>query len=190
MPYNSSGGEGEQANVTRAFAAVLADAVFPRPVFLWDESFSSTVASMRMNDGRGAARGERLDAVAAAVILEDFFNAKDDECAAAPYIASSYGILDPSAPRSSPPPSLPTPPSQAEVRREMMARTAREQAALDTAAGGRKAKGGRRGAKGVREAVAPPQEQGGGPSGGSGGSASKARAKRTAERSVDRYSID
>jgi putative Holliday junction resolvase len=88
MPYNSSGGEGEQAVVTRQFASILADVVAPRPVFLWDERFSSAEASMRMHAGRGAGPGEPIDAIAAAIILEDFFAADDDACAAAPHVQS------------------------------------------------------------------------------------------------------
>lgn len=124
MPYNSSGGEGDQAVITRAFATHLADAVAPRPVFLWDERFSSAEASMRMHGGRGAERGERIDAVAAAVILEDFFNAEDEAVAAAPHV--------PSRPRpaasATRPAVAPRPPplSQSEVRRAMMERAARE----------------------------------------------------------------
>ena len=158
MPYNSSGGEGEQAIVTRAFGACLADAVAPRPVFLWDECardgpqtlspqkfstgcpslsdrscdrrrFSSAEASMRMHGGAGAARGESVDAVAAAIILEDFFAAEDAAVAAAPYVAPSPHLRV--APAGAPRPAvrLPTPPSQSEVRREMMERAAREEAA-------------------------------------------------------------
>ena len=125
MPYNSSGGEGEQANATRAFAAKLADAVHPRPVFLWDERFSSAEASMRMNGGRGAARGERVDAVAAAIILEDFFRAEEHAFLAAPHVPASRpavqaGGAGPRRPR-------PTPPSQSEIRRAMMQRVAEQQ---------------------------------------------------------------
>ena len=128
MPYNSSGGEGEQANITRVFASKLADAVHPRPVFLWDERFSSAEASSRMNRGRGASRGERLDAVAAAIILEDFFDADEAACAVAPHIASSRSegvdVGTVQRPRVR---KLPIPPSQAEVRRAMMERAAETQ---------------------------------------------------------------
>ena len=126
MPYNSTGGEGEQAAVTRKFAEVLADAVAPLPVFLWDERFSSAEATMRMNGGRGAARGEALDAVAAAIILEDFFAADDSACKAAPHVPSSRPRP---AASTSPKPRPPTPPSQSEVRRRMMERVAQQQQA-------------------------------------------------------------
>ena len=51
MPLNSTGGEGEQATVTREFARVLAAAAAPLPVFLWDERFSTFEAR-----GRGPPR--------------------------------------------------------------------------------------------------------------------------------------
>ena len=60
MPYNSSGGEGEQAIATRRFGELLAREAAPRPVYLWDERFSSAEASMRANAGDGAARGQAL----------------------------------------------------------------------------------------------------------------------------------
>lgn len=60
MPYNSSGGEGEQAVATRRFGELLAREAAPRPVYLWDERFSSAEASMRANAGDGAARGQAL----------------------------------------------------------------------------------------------------------------------------------
>ena len=128
MPYNSSGGEGEQAAITRAFATHLANAVVPRPVFLWDERFSSAEASMRMNGGRGAARGQALDAHAAAVILEDFFDADDAAAARAPHVAPSERSLAAAA-RAAATPVVrrPTPPSAAEVRRAMMAKAAIEE---------------------------------------------------------------
>ena len=84
MPLNSTGGEGEQATVTREFARVLAAAAAPLPVFLWDERFSTFEAR-----GRAATATHGVDAVAAAVILEEFFDADCDargncECVDAP----------------------------------------------------------------------------------------------------------
>lgn len=158
MPYNSSGGEGEQAQITLQFATVLADAVAPHPVFLWDERFSSAEvrraancisrlrlphgvhhdcshisslallrapfpqAKMRMHSGQGAGRGEQVDHVAAAVILEDFFDADEEALSRAPHVPSTRPIR--LGPRPPPPPPLP---SASEVRRAMMARVAEEQ---------------------------------------------------------------
>ena len=124
MPYNSDGEEGDQANITRAFATVLADAVAPRPVFLWDERFSSAEAQTRMNGGRGATRGQALDAVAAAVILEDFFAAEDDVARAAPYVPAKRIVAPPARPKE----PRPVPMGQAAIRRAMMARVAKQQA--------------------------------------------------------------
>ena len=127
MPYNSTGGEGEQAAVTRAFASCLADAVAPRPLFLWDERFSSQTASLRMNNGKGAARGQSVDAQAAAVILEDFFGAEEADAAAAPHVPStrSVDVGDSSAA----PTALKRPPpaSQSDVRRALMEKAARDE---------------------------------------------------------------
>ena len=121
MPYNSSGGEGEQAVVTREFGTVLANAVAPRPVFLWDERFSSAEAQMRMNAGRGAARGESIDAIAAAVILEDFFAADADAL-------QSALCVPPTKPKAVSRARLQTrkapPLSASQVRRQMMERVA------------------------------------------------------------------
>lgn len=132
MPYNSTGGEGEQAVITRKFAAVLADRVAPSPVFLWDERFSSAEASMRMNGGRGASKGEVLDAVAAAVILDDFFAADDSADEAAIHIPSTIvAPVSSDAGAKRPVVKLPVPPSASEVRRKMVERAAREAAAID-----------------------------------------------------------
>ena len=133
MPYNSSGGEGEQASITREFAVALADAAAPLPVFLWDERFSSASASMRMNAGAGAAPGAAVDAVAAAVILEDYFAVAERSAqtpAGAPRdTATPADARAIHVPRSAPSPSgaarapyVPPPPvpNFSEVRRRMM----------------------------------------------------------------------
>jgi putative Holliday junction resolvase len=134
LPYNSTGGEGEQAAVTRTFATILANAVCPKPLYLWDERFSSAEAAQRMHGGRGAARGELLDAVAAAVILEDFF--ADDEPSVPHRVPERVEPTVTAAPRPQRPPS-PPPLSQAEVKAAMRARIAQQQAALDASKGAR-----------------------------------------------------
>ena len=125
MPYNSTGGEGEQAAITRTFATCLANAVAPRPVFLWDERFSSAEAAQRLNGGRGAARGELLDAVAAAIILEDFFAADDKAAQSAPSIPATRQVHAP--PSTNRAPRRPVPPSQAEIKRAMRERALQQQ---------------------------------------------------------------
>jgi putative Holliday junction resolvase len=125
MPYNSSGGEGEQAIITRAFGTILAQEAAPMPVYLWDERFTSAEASMRMNQGLGASMGQSVDAVAAAIILEEFF---DGDYASAEQIVVEPGQEVARVPR---PPATPAgpPPSYLEARRQMMERVALKEAA-------------------------------------------------------------
>ncbi|EOD18937.1 hypothetical protein EMIHUDRAFT_451280 [Emiliania huxleyi CCMP1516] len=133
MPYNSSGGEGEQAVATRRFGELLAREAAPRPVYLWDERFSSAEASMRANAGDGAAHGQSIDDVAAAIILEEFFEGDfaSAELIAPPPEARAHARL------VQPPP----PPSHAEVRAAMMARAAAQSGGTS---GGANGQGGRR----------------------------------------------
>ena len=116
MPLNSTGGEGEQATVTREFARVLAAAAAPLPVFLWDERFSTFEAR-----GRAATATHGVDAVAAAVILEEFFDAdcRDCECVAAPEAAAAAAAA--AAANDAAAASLPAVESASEKRRRLMA---------------------------------------------------------------------
>ena len=119
MPLNSTGGEGEQATVTREFARVLAAAAAPLPVFLWDERFSTFEAR-----GRAATATHGVDAVAAAVILEEFFDADCDargncECVDAPEAAAAAAAA--AAATDAAAASLPAVESASEKRRRLMA---------------------------------------------------------------------
>ena len=119
MPLNSTGGEGEQATVTREFARVLAAAAAPLPVFLWDERFSTFEAR-----GRAATATHGVDAVAAAVILEEFFDADCDargncECVDAPEAAAAAAAA--AAANDAAAASLPAVESASEQRRRLMA---------------------------------------------------------------------
>ena len=119
MPLNSTGGEGEQATVTREFARVLAAAAAPLPVFLWDERFSTFEAR-----GRAATATHGVDAVAAAVILEEFFDADCDargncECVDAPEAAAAAAAA--AAANDAAAASLPAVESASEKRRRLMA---------------------------------------------------------------------
>jgi len=125
MPYNSSGGEGEQATVTRAFGTILAQEAAPMPVYLWDERFTSAEASMRMNQGLGANMGQSVDAVAAAIILEDFF---DGDHASAERLMVEPGH-EPARVSCAPPSPTGPPPSYLETRRQMMERAALQETA-------------------------------------------------------------
>lgn len=161
MPYNSSGGEGEQASITREFAVALADAAAPLPVFLWDERFSSASASMRMNAGAGAAPGAAVDAVAAAVILEDYFAVAERSAqtpAGAPRdTATPADARAIHVPRSAPSPSgaarapyvPPQPvPNLSEVRRRMIEADAQTLAEVGDGRAGRGAGASKRQRKG------------------------------------------
>lgn len=74
LPLEADGTEGEQARMTRAFSQRLAAAT-SLPVFLWDERYTSRDAEAQMiAAGTGQkARQEKLDAVAAAILLQRFF---------------------------------------------------------------------------------------------------------------------
>jgi putative Holliday junction resolvase len=71
MPYNMDGSEGPRAQATRAFARNLAQ-LTELPMTLWDERLSTVAAEQAMiaADVSRAKRAERIDAVAAAFILE------------------------------------------------------------------------------------------------------------------------
>lgn len=74
LPLNTDGSEGEQAAQCRAFAEALA-AQTDIPVYLWDERYTSKDAQQQMIAAGTTqkARREKLDAVAAAVMLEHYF---------------------------------------------------------------------------------------------------------------------
>lgn len=74
LPKNMNGSEGPQAEKTRTFADALADRGLL--VTLWDERLSTVEATRRREERRvrRRARQERLDAEAAAVILETYLD--------------------------------------------------------------------------------------------------------------------
>jgi putative holliday junction resolvase len=77
-PLNSDGSVGPQARRAEAFAAV-ARRVVGLPVELWDERLSTVEAqAILRQQGRHRRARERadIDAVAAAVILQDYLDAK------------------------------------------------------------------------------------------------------------------
>ena len=80
LPLEKDGAEGLQCAATRRFADALAAAAPAMPLVLWDERFSSREAEALLAHRPGAA----LDAVAACVILDDFFASADDGAAAPP----------------------------------------------------------------------------------------------------------
>jgi putative holliday junction resolvase len=84
LPLNADGSEGRQARRARDFARV-AERVVGVPVALWDERLSTRTAedilrAQGRNMRRQRQRGE-IDAVAAAVILQDYLDRTRDSCA-------------------------------------------------------------------------------------------------------------
>ena len=81
LPLSLNGTEGPQARKTRRYAQRLAQAIAV-PIEFWDERHSSTRASEILRakgTHRRPARGE-IDAIAAAVILQAYLDAKRPEC--------------------------------------------------------------------------------------------------------------
>jgi putative Holliday junction resolvase len=75
LPLNMDGTEGPSADFARRFASKLADALHV-PVVLQDERLSTFEAATRLRDrGISAKEGrQRIDAEAAAVILQDWLD--------------------------------------------------------------------------------------------------------------------
>jgi len=73
LPVNANGSEGPQAEITRTFANQLALHT-TLPVLLWNEYGSSMNAQQQMiaSKTRRKSRRKRLDAIAAAVFLQEF----------------------------------------------------------------------------------------------------------------------
>jgi putative Holliday junction resolvase len=79
LPTGLSGREGPQAAAVRAFAEILRSAVAPEMhVEFWDERLTTTVAerTLRESGRRRKQRKEQIDAVAAAVILQGYLDAR------------------------------------------------------------------------------------------------------------------
>lgn len=77
LPIPLSGEEGSKAAWVRDYAGQLADRL-PIKVKLWDESLSTVdaEASLRARGKRGKEQRERIDAVAAAFILQSYLDAQ------------------------------------------------------------------------------------------------------------------
>jgi len=80
-PLSLDGTVGQQAKIVERYAAVLekklGDSSLDVPVIFWDERFSTVAAGRLMAEAgrKGRKRRERIDAVAAAVILQDYLDA-------------------------------------------------------------------------------------------------------------------
>jgi len=78
LPTGLSGREGPQAADVRHYAKGLAAALGPEPLIdFWDERLTTAIAERVLiaNGTRRARRKEQIDAVAAAVILQDYLDA-------------------------------------------------------------------------------------------------------------------
>ncbi len=77
LPITLGGREGERAAWVRDYAADLAERL-PVPIVFWDESLSTVEAqaALRAQGRRGKKLRERVDAVAAAVILQSYLDAQ------------------------------------------------------------------------------------------------------------------
>ena len=76
-PRSLDGTAGRQAEKVERYAAGLAEAL-DVPVLLWDERFSTVSAERLMREAglTGKKNRERVDAVAAAVILQDYLDSR------------------------------------------------------------------------------------------------------------------
>jgi putative Holliday junction resolvase len=84
LPIPLSGVEGQRAAWVRNYTAELGEFI-DTPIEFWDESFSTkqAEASLRARGKRGKQVSERVDAVAAAFILQDYLDAHaaaPDQC--------------------------------------------------------------------------------------------------------------
>lgn len=77
LPLTPEGGEGESARAAREMAAALA-ARTGLPLELWDERLSTARALGAIREQGGTVRGRRdqVDALAAAVLLQHFLDAR------------------------------------------------------------------------------------------------------------------
>ncbi|MCX6033298.1 MAG: Holliday junction resolvase RuvX [Chloroflexi bacterium] len=72
LPLDSQGEEGQQARWVRRYAGRLS-AALPVPVAFWDESYSTADAEYLVHESGGRTP---LDAAAAAVMLQEFLEAR------------------------------------------------------------------------------------------------------------------
>jgi len=82
LPLSLDGTEGPQARHVTRYTEALA-ATLPVPVVQWDERYTTTVADDILRQGRGkkhrrrAREKGRIDAIAAAVILQSYLDSVD-----------------------------------------------------------------------------------------------------------------
>lgn len=97
LPRNMDGSLGPQAERVMTFAKTLAQRI-TAPVIYWDERLSSVSAEdiLRQQGVAGHEQKSRIDAVAAAVILQEYLDARR-------MAQPDYGLLPPDAPPDSEP---------------------------------------------------------------------------------------
>ncbi len=80
LPRNMNGSQGAQAESVIAYADDIAN-VLAVPVVLWDERLSTVEATARAHatGARGKKSRRGLDAIAAAVILQDYLDSQKNE---------------------------------------------------------------------------------------------------------------
>ena len=78
LPLHLNGTEGEQAKETRSFATKLAQSASGIQIEFVDERLTTVEAAERLADRRGGWRKkrDRIDAFAAAFILENYLNSR------------------------------------------------------------------------------------------------------------------
>ena len=78
MPKNMNGTIGERAEITNKFIKELQDK-FNITIIPWDERLSTVSAARTLNEinTRGAKRKKRIDAMAAAYILQSYLDSQD-----------------------------------------------------------------------------------------------------------------
>jgi putative Holliday junction resolvase len=78
MPRNMDGSYGEAAAKVREFVTVLREALPPVPLRTWDERLTSKQANRVLVQGnvRRDERKEKVDAMAAAILLQSFLDAQ------------------------------------------------------------------------------------------------------------------
>lgn len=77
LPTGMSGREGPQAKSVREFAKQLAESI-NTPITFWDERLTTSIAEQALisSGRRRRERKERIDAVAAAVILQSYLDSR------------------------------------------------------------------------------------------------------------------
>ncbi|CCF82333.1 Holliday junction resolvase RuvX [Nitrolancea hollandica] len=77
LPTSMSGREGPQAKAVREFAKQLGEAV-QTPITFWDERLTTSIAEQALitSGRRRRERKERVDAVAAALILQSYLDSR------------------------------------------------------------------------------------------------------------------